>query len=171
MEEAAGRVERQARREQAAAEAEARQLHLASRTLTDVVWEAMQQGHRIRLTWPGGDLTGVPSAAVGDLVVVRTEVGAAGANVPVVSSVEVVERNVDRGSAGDRTVESFVAWCRMVEGRQVRIAMLGGREVEGTLVATATDHLLVRSRHDDQMALARSQVAAVSVAGDPFLPL
>jgi hypothetical protein len=171
MDEAAGRVEREARREQAAAEAEAHQLHLASRTLTDVAWEAMQQGHRIRLAWPGGDLTGIALAAVGDLVVVRTEIGAAAANVGVLFSVEVVERSVDRGSAGDRTVESFVAWCRMVEGRQVRAAMVGGRDVEGTLVATASDHLLVRSRSGDETALARSQLAAISVAGDPFLPL
>jgi hypothetical protein len=59
----------------------------------------------------------------------------------------------------------------MVEGRQVRIQMTGGREVEGTLAATAYDHLLVRSHHGDEVALARSHVAAISVAGDPFLSL
>ena len=47
MDEAASRAEREIRREQAAAEMEAHQLHLASRSLTYLVWEAMQQGDRV----------------------------------------------------------------------------------------------------------------------------
>ena len=67
MDGVAGRVEREARREQEAAEAEAQQLQLASRTLTDVAWAAMQQGRRVQLRWIGGEMAGVPIAAIGDL--------------------------------------------------------------------------------------------------------
>ena len=171
MDGVAGRVEREARREQEAAEAEARQLRLASRTLTDVAWEAMQQGRRIQLRWVGGELAGVPLAAVGDLVVIRTDEGAAGINVAVLGSVETTGEEADRGLVGDRTVESFVAWCRMIEARPVRVAVTGGRIVDGVLLAVASDHLLIRSRHGNDVAVARTQVAAVSVAGDPFLAL
>lgn len=166
-----GRVEREARREQEAAEAEARQLRMASRTLTDVVWEAMQQGLRVQLRWVGGEMAGVPMAAVGDLVVIRTDEGAAGINVAVLGSVESTGEEAERGSAGDRTVESFVAWCRMIEGRPVLAAVIGGRIVDGILDAVASDHLLIRTRHGNDVAVARTQVAAVSVAGDPFLAL
>ena len=171
MDGVAGRVEREARREQEAAEAEARQLQLASRTLTDVAWEAMQQGRRVQLRWLGGELTGVPLAAVGDLVVIRTDEGAAGINVAVLGSVETTGEKADRGSTGDRTVESFIAWCRMIEARPVRVAVIGGGIVDGVLLAVASDHLLIMNRHGDEVAVARTQVAAVSVAGDPFLAL
>lgn len=170
MDDTAGRIEREARREQTEMEADAYQLHLASRTMAEVAWAAMQQGDRIRLSWPGGAVVGVPSAAVGDLIVVSTESGAAGVNTAVVSAIEVADRGFGRGSAGDRTVESFVALCRMVEGRPIRAHMVGGRSVEGTLVATAKDHLLVGTS-DGNVALARNQVAAVSVAGELFLAL
>lgn len=169
MEDAASQVEREARRGQAAAEAEAMELHLASRTLTVVVWEAMQQGRRVRIQWVGGELVGVPLAAVGDLVVIGTDAGAAGANMEAVSQVEITQEKSGDGSAGDRTVESFVAWCRMIQSRPVRVAVVGGRMVEGVLVAVAPDHLLIRSRHGTDIAVAQSQVAVVSVAGDPFL--
>lgn len=169
IDEAAGHVEREARREQAAAEAEALELHLASRTLTVVAWEAMQQGRRVQLRWVGGELSGVPLAAVGDLVVMRTDEGAAGVNVATLSSVETSEQKVDDGLVGDRTVESFVAWCRMVQGRPVHVSVLGGRTVDGVLVAVAPDHLMVRTRLGSDVAVTRSEVAAVSVAGDAFL--
>lgn len=171
MDGVAGRVEREARREQAAAEAEARQLRLASRTLTDVAWDAMQQGRRVQLRWIGGELAGVPLAAVGDLIVIRTDDGAAGINVAVLGSVETIGERAGRGSMGDRTVESFVAWCRMIGARPVRVAVVGGRLVEGALVAVGSDHLLIRTRHGDDVAVARAQVAVVSVAGDPVLAL
>ena len=160
-----------ARREQEAAEAEAQQLHLASRSLTDVAWEAMQQGLRVHLRWIGGELAGLPIAAVGDLVVMRTDEGAAGINAEFLGSVETIGEEADRGSAGDRTVESFIAWCRMIEARPVRVAVIGGSIVDGTLAAVASDHLLLRTRHGNEIAVARTQVAAVSVAGDPFLAL
>lgn len=73
-----GRVERQARRDQLEEEAGAEQLRLMSRSLTEVAWEAMQQGHRIRLTWSGGETQGVPSTAVDDLVVLPVEHGVDG---------------------------------------------------------------------------------------------
>jgi len=171
MNEKGSGAEREARREQAAAEADAHQLRLASRSLTDVAWEAMQHGDRVRLSWSGGEATGIPSAAANDLVVIPTDDGAKAVNTSVLSTIEVTERAVTRGSAGDRTVESFVAWSRMIEGRDVRIDLVGSRSVEGTLIAVATDHLLVRGRHGSEVALARSQVAAISVAGDPFLSL
>lgn len=171
MDEAASRAEREIRREQAAAEMDAHQLHLASRSLTYLVWEAMQQGDRVRMSWPGGSTEGVPAAAVGDLVVIQTSHRTEAVNVAAVSTVDLVERRVGPGSAGDRTVESFIAWCRMAEGRLVRIAVVGGQPVEGTLLANAADHLLVQTRHGDQVAVARSQTAAVSVAADPFLAL
>lgn len=163
-----GRVEREARREQAAAEVEARQLQLSSRMIADVAWEAMQQGRRVHVRWVGGEMIGVPTAAVGDLIVVPTDVGAAGINVVALSSVEVIGASTDRGSVGDRTVESFVAWCRMLLGRAVRVAVNGGAMVEGDLAAVATDHLLVRTRHGSDVAVSQAQAAAVSVVGEPF---
>lgn len=171
MDEAASQAEREARREQAAAEAEALELHLASRTLTVVAWEAMQQGRRVQLRWIGGELAGVPLAAIGDLVVIHTDEGAAGVNVGALNSVEVWGEKVEDGSAGDRTVESFVAWCRMIQGRPVHVAIRGGTTIDGVLVAVAPDHLLIRTRHGNDVGAARTQVVAVSVAGDAFLAI
>ena len=168
MDGVAGRVEREARREQEAAEAEAQQLQLASRTLTDVAWAAMQQGRRVQLRWIGGEMAGVPTAAVGDLIVIRTDDGSAGINVIVLNSIEATGERVETGAVGDRTVESFIAWCRMVGEQQVRVAVMGGRDVDGVLVAVASDHLLIRTRHGTDVAVMQSQVAAVSVAGDLF---
>ena len=164
-----GRVEREARREQEAAEAEAQQLQLASRTLTDVAWAAMQQGRRVQLRWVGGEMAGVPIAAIGDLIVIRTDDGSAGINVIVLNSIEATGERIETGAVGDRTVESFIAWCRMVGEQQVRVAVVGGRVVDGVLVAVASDHLLVKTRHGNDVAVMQSQVAAVSVAGDLFL--
>jgi hypothetical protein len=57
----------------------------------------------------------------------------------------------------------------MVEGGQVSCVMVGGRRVDGVLVATATDHLYIRTSTGSDTAAARTQVAALSVAGDfPF---
>jgi len=168
-EESMGRVERQARRDQVEDEAGAEQLRLMSRSLTEVAWEAMQQGHRIRLTWPGGETQGVPSAAVGDLLVLPVERGVQAVNLEAVATVEVTERRVEPGSSGDRTLGSFVAFCRMVEGGQVTCHMVGGRSLDGVLVATATDHLYIRTSSGSEIAAARTRVAALSVAGDfPF---
>ena len=41
--------------------------------------------------------------------------------------------------------------------------------MDGVLVAVASDHLLVKTRHGNDVAVMQSQVAAVSVAGDLFL--
>lgn len=161
-----GPVERQARRDQIEGEAEAHQLHLASRSLVELAWEAMQQGHRVRLTWVGGEVQGVPSAALEDLVIIRGEDRAQAVNLEVVSTIEGVERRVAGGSAGDRTVGSFVALCRLVEGSPVACHMLGGRRIDGVLVATAGDHLYIRTSSGAEVAAARSQVAALSVFGD-----
>ena len=168
-EESMGRVERQARRDQVEDEAAAEQLRLMSRSLREVAWEAMQQGHRIRLTWPGGETQGIPTAVVSDLVVLSVEQGVQAVNLDAVATLEVTERRVGRGSSGDRTLGSFVAFCRMVEGGQVSCAIVGGRRLAGLLVATATDHLYIRTGSGGDMAAARAQVAAISVAGDfPF---
>jgi hypothetical protein len=168
-EESMGRVERQARRDQVEEEAGAEQLRLMSRSLTEVAWEAMQQGHRIRLTWSGGETQGVPSAAVDDLVVLPVERGVQAVNLDAVATVEVIDRRASKGSSGDRTLGSFVAFCRMVEGGQVTCHMVGGRSHHGVLVATATDHLYIRTSTGSDTAAARTQVAAISVAGDfPF---
>lgn len=169
--EAMGRVERQARRDQVEEEAEAERLRLMKRSLTDVVWEAMQQGHRIVLSWTGGEARGVPSAAVTDLVLVPTEQGTTAVHLETVSTIEVVERRATAGSPGDRTLGSFVAFCRMVEGGPVTCELVGGRKVEGTLLATATDHLYIRTAGGVEFAAARGQVAAISVAGDFYFSL
>jgi hypothetical protein len=162
-------VERQARRDQVEEEAEAERLRLMSRSLTEVAWEAMQQGHRIRLTWPGGETQGVPSAAVGDLLVFPVEQGVQAVNLDAVATVEVIERRASKGSSGDRTLGSFVAFSRMVEGGQVTCHMIGGRSLDGVLVATATDHLYIATSSGSEIAAARNRVAALSVAGDfPF---
>jgi len=163
---ALNRAEREARRDQMAGEVEAEKLRLASRSLTDLVWEAMHRGDAVRLSWQGGEAHGVPLAAIGDLVVFATDDGVRAVNMKVVGTVEIAERGVDRGSAGDRTVGSFVAWCRMAEGREVEVDLVGGRRIEGRLEVTATDHLLVRGRGGFETGLARSQVAAISVVGD-----
>jgi hypothetical protein len=168
-EEAMSRAERQARRDQVEEEAEAERLRLMKRSLTDVAWEAMQQGHRIRLTWPGGADEGIPTAAFGDLVVLRLEQRVVAVNLDAVTAIEVVERGAGRGSTGDRTVESFVAFCRMVEGTHVSCHTVGNDRVDGTLVATATDHLYIRPSTGGEVAVVRSRVATISVAGDfPF---
>lgn len=170
-EEAMSRAERQARRDQVEEEVEAERLRLMKRSLTDVAWEAMQQGHRVRLMWAGGAVQGVPLAAFGDLVVLKLEEQVVAVNLGAVISVELVERRAGLGSTGDRTVESFVAFCRMVEGIHVTCHMAGGGRVAGTLVATATDHLYIRPSTGGEVAVVRSQVAALSVAGDFFFPV
>lgn len=165
-EEAMSRAERQARRDQVEEEAEAERLRLMRRSLTDVAWEAMQQGHRIRVAWPGETNQGIPAAAVGDLVILRFDQGVVAVNVGAVSSLEIVERRAGSGTTGERTVESFVAFCRMAEGTHVSCHVVGGGSVDGTLVATATDHLYIRPTTGGEVAVARSRVATVSVAGD-----
>lgn len=170
-EEAMSRAERQARRDQVEEEAEAERLRLMKRSLTDVAWEAMQQGHRIRVAWPGGTSQGIPAAAVGDLVVLRFDQGVVAINLDAVSSLEVVERRAGPGTTGERTVESFVAFCRMAEGTHISCHVVGGDSADGTLVATATDHLYIRPTTGGALAVARSQVATVSVAGDLLFSL
>jgi hypothetical protein len=164
-------VEREFRRDQAAAEAEAFQLQRATRSMVRMAWEAMQRGGRIRVAWLGGEVSGVPIAAVGDLIVVPTETHQVGINIGSVSLVSMLDGTGGEGSVGDQTVGSFVAWTRMLEGRPVRVSMVGGETIEATLIATAVDHLLVRTRSGDETAFATRAVAAVSVVGDPFLAI
>lgn len=170
-EDAIGPVERQARRDQIEGETEARQLHLASRSLVDLAWEAMQQGDRVRFTWVGGEAQGVPSAAIEDLVVLPAEDGIRAINLAAISTVEVIERRVRQGSSGDRTLGSFVALCRLVEGSPVACHLVGGRQIDGHLVATAQDHIYIRSGSGSEVAAAKSEIAALSVAGDFALSL
>jgi len=165
-EESMGPVERQARRDQIEGEAEARQLHLATRSLAGVAWEAMQEGHRVRITWDGGDCLGVPTVALEDLVVMPADGGVQAVNLEAVTTIEIVERRVAEGSTGDRSLGSFVAFCRFVEGSPVVCHLIGGRRVDSVLVATAKDHLYIRPSSGSEMAAARSQVAALSVFGD-----
>lgn len=165
------RAERQARKDQVEEEAEAERLRLMKRSLTDVAWEAMQQGHRIRLSWPGGATQGIPATAVGDLVILRFDQGIVAVNLDAITSLEVVERRAGSGSTGERTVETFVAFCRMVEGTHVSCQMVGGGTVDGTLVATATDHLYISPASGGEVAVARSHVAAISAAGDFLFPV
>ena len=165
------RAERQARRDQVEEETEAERLRLMKRSLTDIAWEAMQQGHRIRLTWPGGSNQGIPAAAVGDLVILRFGSGMVAVNLDVIGSLEVVERRAGSGSTGERTVESFVAFCRMAEGTHVSCQVIGGANFDGTLVATAGDHLYIRPVTGGEAAVARSHVATISVASDVLFSL
>lgn len=136
-----------------------------------MAWEAMQRGDRIRVAWLGGEVSGVPIAALGDLIVIPTETHQVGINVGSVSLVSVLDGAAGQGLTGDRTVGSFVAWTRMLEGRPVRMSMVGGEAIEATLIATAVDHLLVRTRSGNETGFATRAVAAVSVAGDPFLAI
>jgi hypothetical protein len=170
-EESMSPVERQARRDQIEGEAEAHQLHLVKRSLIDVAWEAMQEGHRIRITWDGGECQGVPSAALEDLVVIPAEDGVLAVWVEAVTTVEVMEKHSAKGSTGDRTLGSFVAFCRLVERHHVACHLVGGGRVDGTLIATARDHLYIRTRSGSEVAIARLQLAAVSAAGDFALSL
>ncbi len=164
-------VEREFRRDQAAAEAEAFQLQQATRSIVRLAWEAMQRGDRIRVSWLGGEVSGVPLAAIGDLVVIPTETHQMGVNTGSVSSLSILGGLGGEGSSGDKTVGSFVAWTRMLEGRAVRISLLGGETIEAKLIATAADHLLVQTRSGDETAIATGAVTAVSVAGDAFLAI
>lgn len=161
-----GPVERQARRDKIEGEAEARQLHLATRSLAGVAWEAMQRGDRIRITWDGGDCLGVPTTALEDLVVMPADGGVNAVNLEAVTTIEMVERRVAEGSTGDRSLGSFVAFCRLVEGSPVACQLIGGRRVDGVLVATAQDHLYIRPSSGSGMAVARPQITALSVFGD-----
>lgn len=171
LEDSGSSIERQFRRDQAGAEADAIQLQRATRTMVRLAWEAMQRGDRIRVAWLGGEVSGVPAAALGDLIVIPTENHQAGINVGSVSLVAIVEAESGDGSVGDRTVGSFAAWTRMLEGRAVRLSVVGGETIEATLIATAPDHLLVKTRSGTETAVATRAVAAVSVVGDAFLAI
>lgn len=164
-------VEREFRRDQAEAEADAFQLQRATRTMVKLAWEAMQRGDRIRVAWLGGEVSGVPVAALGDLIVVPTETHQTGINIGSVSVLSVLDGAGGDGSVGDRTVGSFAAWTRMLEGRPVRLSVVGGETIEATLIATAADHLLVSTRSGNETAVATRAVAAVSVVGDAFLAI
>ena len=164
-------VEREFRRDQAAAEADAVQLQRATRTMVTLAWEVMQRGDRIKVAWLGGEVSGVPIAALGDLVVVPTETHQMGINLGVVSLLSVLDGEGGEGSVGDRTVGSFVAWTRMLEGRAIRLSVVGGETIEATLVATARDHLLIETRSGGATAVATRSVVAVSVVGDAFLAI
>jgi hypothetical protein len=171
LEDSGSSIEREFRRDQAVAEADAIQLQRATRTMVRLAWEAMQRGDRIRVAWLGGEVSGVPAAALGDLIVVPTETHQAGINIGSVSLVAVVEGDGGDGSVGDRTVGSFAAWTRMLEGRAVRLSVVGGETIEAILIATAADHLLVRTRSGSETAVATGAVAAMSVVGDAFLAI
>ena len=164
-------MEREFRRDQAAAEAEAFQLQRATRSMVRLAWEAMQRGDRIRVAWLGGEVSGVPLAALGDLIVVPNETHQVGINIGSIDLVSLLVGPGGDGSSGDKTVGSFVAWTRMLESREVRVSLVGGETLEGTLIATAADHLLVQTRSGNETAISTRAVAAVSVAGDAFLAI
>lgn len=171
LKDSASAVEREFRRDQAAAEADAFQLLRATRSMVGLAWEAMQRGGRIRVAWLGGEVSGIPIAALGDLIVVPIDAHQIGINIGSASQVSMLDGPGGEGLSGDRTVGSFVAWTRMLEGRQVRVLIVGGETIDATLVATAVDHLLIRTRSGNETAVAIRAVAAVSVAGDAFLAL
>jgi hypothetical protein len=170
-EDSMGTVERQARRDQIEGEAEGHQLHLAKRSLIDVAWEAMQQGDRVRITWEGGECRGVPSAALEDLVVMPTDDGVLAIRIEAVTAVEVTDKRSGKGSTGDRALGSFVAFCRLVEGHRLACHVVGGGRIDGILITTAQDHLYIRTGSGSEVAVARLQLAAVSVTGDFALSL
>jgi hypothetical protein len=131
----------------------------------------MQQGDRVRITWDGGECQGVPSAALEDLVVLPADDRVLAVWIEAVTTVEVTESRAANGTTGDRTLGSFVAFCRLIEGHRVACHLVGGGKVDGTLIATAQDHLYIRTRSGSEVAVARLQLAAVSAAGDFALSL
>lgn len=159
-------VERQARRDQLEGELEGYRHHLADRTIDGFVWEAMQRGDLIRMTWPGGSVRGSVVAAVDDLAIVTLESRTYAVRLPAVATVEVVESRADSGSTGDRSLGSFVALCRMVEGLPIAIDVIGGGRVDGVLLTTALDHLVLHTEAGAEIAVSLEQVAAVLVPRD-----
>jgi hypothetical protein len=138
------RIEREARREQAAAEAEAVQLERSRRSLTDFVWSAMQEGRRIRVAWHGGELVGDPVHVAGNLVVVRSETSVTAFYLGCVSTVSIVSAGSrETVTVGGYGVGSFEAWCRMAEGVPSTVILAGLASVSGPILAVASDHLLV----------------------------
>lgn len=153
-------IEREARREQATAEAEAVQLERSRRSLTDFVWSAMQGGRRIRVAWHRGEMVGDPVHVAGDLVVVRSESSVTAFQLGCRSTVSIVgAASREAVTAGGYGVGSFVAWCRMAEGVPSTVILAGLASVTGPILAVASDHLLVGP--DGAMAVALSGVVGV----------
>ena len=162
------RTERGRRRDQEAAEAEAIQLHLASRTLQRVLWEAMNQGRSVVVSWPGGSAGGRVVSAIGDLAVVAGPDRQYAIQIPRVEAIEVESSSVAEGTSGDREVATFAAWLRMAEGQEVAVHTTSGATRGGVMVAVTPDHVLVRLRSGGDVAVALARVAAVSVVGEIF---
>lgn len=161
-EEAMRSVERQARRDQLEGEREGYRHHLAGRTLDGFASDLMQRGDLIRIAWPGGSVRGLLKAAVADLAIVGLESRLYAVCLTAVATVEVVESRADSGSTGDRSLGSFVAFCRMVEGLSITVDLIGGEQVDGVLLATAPDHLVFQSGRGE-IAVALDKVAAALV--------
>ncbi len=165
LEQAAFAAERAERAERAALETEGALMHLQLRTMTRVAWEAMQRGDAIRCGWLGGSVIGVPTAAIGDLIVVDGSGARTAVNVGTLAVVSIVEQRVTPGSPGDRDLGSFAAWlaaCDAEESRpRVVCRLLGGDTVEGNLVVVASDHVLIQEGGGTDSAVSRSHLAAL----------
>ena len=154
------RIEWRARQEQAELESDSVQLHRASRTLARYGWELMQAGMMVRVVWPGGDTEGAPLWVERDLLVLESPTLRMGVNLVAVSSLAAAGRMNEPPPALEG-LGSFVAWCRMLEGFHVHVALRGSSQVSGRLLAVAQDHLVVAG--DVEAAVAISDVAMVGV--------
>ena len=168
LEEDSAREERVRRREQEAAEAEAAQLHVASRSLQRVLWEAMNQGRQAVVTWNGGRAAGRVVSAIGDLAVLAGSDRQYAIQIPRVEAIEVEPTPSVESTSGDREVATFVAWLRMAEGRHLSVHTTSGSAMNAVLVAVAPDHILLRTRSRGEVAVALAATAAVSLVGELF---
>ena len=156
----ARRGAREWEREMAVGEADAEQLRMRGRSLTDVLWEAMQRGDIVTLILGERELTGRLLGARNDLAVVALSDGVAAVNLSSVDAARLGRGG--EGTSGDRTYGSFRAYLGMLEVEGRPVVVLGrGVEVRGTVVAVAPDHLLVRATSDVNWALPLRAVAAV----------
>lgn len=154
------RIEWRARQEQAELESESVQLHRASRTLARFGWELMQAGMMIRVVWPGDHIEGAPVWVERDLLMLESPTLRMGVNLAAVSSLAAAGR-MNTPPQALEGLGSFVAWCRMLEGLHVDVALHGSSHVSGRLLAVAQDHLLVAG--GVEVAVAIADVAMVSV--------
>jgi hypothetical protein len=146
-------------RETATWEADAETLRLRRRSLTKVLWEAMQRGDQVTIAAFGHTFSGSLTAVRKDLAMLVN----ADTHIAVrLGSVDSAHLTPGRGGeTGDRTFGSFRAYLGMleVEGTVVRLV---GRDVDvrGRIEVVAEDHVLVAAM-DGRWAVAMPSIVAV----------
>lgn len=132
-------------RDMAAWETDAEMLRLRKRSLSAVLWEAMQRGDAVTVTVGGHTFSGPLVAARGDLAMITVGDSPVAVNVAAVDAV-AMERTGSAGVTGDRTYGSFRAYLGMIEVEATVVRIVGTRiDVRGQIQIVGTDHVLVTS--------------------------